>query len=67
MIGIDLQCLPFWISSIFRLRIPDLMTKVNSFDDVNKNTHFLLNQLLMLLKTIHTLHIWTSMTRVAVG
>ena len=41
MIGSDPQCLPFWIATI--LTISDLMTKVNFFDDLNKNTHFLLN------------------------
>ena len=36
--------------------LPDLMTKVNSFDDFNKNGHFLLKRLHTLLKLITSGH-----------
>ena len=34
------------------LSLPDLMTNVNSFDNFNKNRHFLLNKLCTLLKLV---------------
>ena len=42
--------------------LPNLTTKVNSFDDLKRKYAFLLNRLRML--AICTLHIWTSTNRI---
>ena len=49
MIGIETQSVYQFGYPVFSA-LPDLTIKVNSFDDLKKNMHFLLNRLQILLK-----------------
>ena len=48
-------------------KLPDTMTKVISFDDLNKSTHFLLNRLHTLLKLVTHYTFYTSNNRIRDG
>ena len=39
--------------------LPDLTTKVNSFDDLNKNRHFFIKHTARITSARHTAHVWT--------
>ena len=57
MIGIDPQSVNDFRHTLL-LTLPDLTTKVNYFDDLNKNMYFSVNRLRVLHKLFT--HIWIS-------